>query len=146
MLSLQEIQTYYQERLENKVSEVLCRGDLYKFYLMRQPKSHIRADFLLYWKDDEDNLYHNLFLSKERSLLPERQNGNGYSALSYVVLTDKDDYDMYIRQQEYKEIVAFEIVDASKQQLKNDLKDVRSGRNLSHPYDNTKQLFDDLEI
>lgn len=35
---------------------------------------------------------------------------NIYSALSYVVMTDKDDYSMYIDHQEYKEIVAFEVV------------------------------------
>ena len=35
-----------------KVSEVLSKGNLYKFYLMRQPRSKIRADFVLYWQND----------------------------------------------------------------------------------------------
>jgi hypothetical protein len=93
-----------------KVSEVLSKGNLYKFYLMRQPRSKIRADFVLYWQNDGGNIYHNLFLAKEKSLLQERYADNIYSALSYVVMTDKDDYSMYIDHQEYKEIVAFEVV------------------------------------
>lgn len=68
-----------------KVCNVLCHGDLYRFYLMRQPKSQIRADFVLYWKEKDTSLYHNLFLAKERSLLPERQNDNAFSALCLIL-------------------------------------------------------------
>lgn len=97
-----------------RLIEVLGKGDLYKFYLMRQLRSKIRADFVLYWKEETNELYHNLFLAKEKSLLQNRQNDNAYSALSYIVLTGKDDYDMYIDHQEYKKIVAFEILSCNK--------------------------------
>lgn len=137
-----------------KVHDALCQGDIYKFYLMRQPRSKIRADFILYWMDDDSKLYHNLFLAKEKSLLQERKSDHAYSALSYVVLTEKDDYRMYIDHQEYKEILAFEVLPLpddncaipQADQLAHDLKDVRAGRHLSRPYKDTKELFRGLEI
>ena len=92
-----------------KICEMLLRGKMYRFYLMRQPHTRVNADFVLYWRDEVD-LYHNLFMAKEKSLFSKRQMDHAYSAISYIVMTEKDDHDMYIERQEFKRIINFEIL------------------------------------
>ena len=108
--ALQYKQMYHRMQELHKLGEVLQRGAMYRFYILRQPRTKIKADYLLYWCNAEQ-LYHNLFLAKEKSLLPARQTDNSYSAISYVVMTEKDNHDMYIEQQEYKQILKFEVIE-----------------------------------
>jgi hypothetical protein len=58
----------------------------------------------------ESKLYSNLFLARERSLLSDAKKSNAYTAISYTVMKEKDDHDMYIRNQEYKEVEKFQII------------------------------------
>jgi hypothetical protein len=93
-----------------EVANLLLNGSVYRFYFLRQKESKIRADYIVYWHNMESKLYSNLFLARERSLLSDAKKSNAYTAISYTVMKEKDDHDMYIRNQEYKEVEKFQII------------------------------------
>ena len=91
-----------------RVADLLLNGSIYKFYFMRQKESQIRADYIVYWHDEEQKNYKNLFLAQERVSI--KHSNHTYTAISYTVLHEKEDYDRYIRSQEYKEVDSFQII------------------------------------
>ena len=93
-----------------EVANLLVNGSIYRFYFLRQKDSKIRADYIVYWHNIDSKIYCNLFLAKKRTLLVDAKKSNGYTAISYTVLKEKDDHDMYIRNQEYKEVENFQII------------------------------------
>jgi len=97
-----------------EVAHLLVSGSIYKFYFMRQKESNIRADFIIYWHNEEHGLYSNLFLAKECSLILADKDDRAYIAISYTVMKEKDDHDKYIRDKEYKEVEAFQIITRNK--------------------------------
>ena len=75
-----------------EVAHLLVSGSIYKFYFMRQKESNIRADFIDGYRIDRD---------------AEEQ-------LEMLVMKEKDDHDKYIRDKEYKEVEAFQIITSTR--------------------------------
>ena len=97
-----------------EVAHLLVSGSIYKFYFMRQKESNIRADFIIYWHNEEHGLYSKLFLAKECSLILADKDDRAYIAISYTFMKEKDDHDKYIRDKEYKEVEAFQIITSTR--------------------------------
>lgn len=93
-----------------EVANLLLNGSIYRFYFLRQKESKIRADYIVYWHNTDSKIYYNLFLAKKRTLLVDAKKSNAHTAISYAVMKEKEDHDMYIRNQEYKEVEKFQII------------------------------------
>ena len=93
-----------------EIANLLITGSIYRFYFLRQRESEIGADYIVYGCSEDCKMYCNLFIAKERSLLLNDKKNKAYIPLSYVVMRENDDYDKYVRNQEYKEVENFQVI------------------------------------
>ena len=97
--------TKIKSRIEHfsLIGHLMECGAVFRFYPERAGNTRINAAFVIHEK--ERDLYLHLFLARE-SL-----KSNTYAPMSYIVLSGRDDNPMlYVAGQEYKKIVAVDIL------------------------------------